>query len=357
MTGRINRLREAMNREGIDGMLVTRPENRLYLSGFTGTSGALLVTPADPKLLTDFRYVEQAGLECPHCTVVEIKSSLFESLNQSLAEWGIKTLGCEGDFLTYEQLITLKDKIDCCTVKPVYSITEELREIKDPREIEQVQKSVDLADRAFDHILKFIRPGVMERDIALELEFFMRKNGASGTAFTFIVASGPRSAMPHGVASSRVIGQGDLVTMDFGAVLEGYHSDITRTVVVGEPSGKQLEIYRIVLEAQLAGLDAVKEGIPAAQVDKAARDVISSYGYGDNFGHSTGHGVGLVVHENPRLSSKSGQVLKSGMVVTIEPGIYITGWGGVRIEDMVLVEEGGCRVFTGAPKRDLIICG
>lgn len=357
MIKRIERLRETMAGEGVDGLLITRPENRYYLSGFTGTTGALLVTPDDVKLLTDFRYVEQAGLECPHCLVIEIKSPLFEALSENLDGCGINTLGCEGDFLTFEQYTALRDKVDCCAVKPLYGVIELLREAKDAGEIEKVINSVNLADKAFEHIIKFIKPGVAERDISLELEFFMRKNGASGPAFTFIVASGPRSAMPHGVATNRVLQPGDLVTMDFGAVLEGYHSDITRTVVVGEPSAKQVEIYRIVLEAQEAGLSAIKGDIAASEVDKASRNIISSYGYGDNFGHSTGHGVGLMIHENPRLSAKSEQVLKPGMVVTVEPGIYITGWGGVRIEDMAVVEEGGCRVLTGSPKKELIICG
>ncbi len=357
MKTRIDRLRKGMAEKGVEAFLVIRPENRYYLSGFTGTSGALLVTAEQIRFFTDFRYVEQARQQCPYCEIIYINLPLFESLPEHLVQQDISVLGCEGDFLTFQEFSALKEKLNNIKLKPMAGVVEKLREIKDDQEIERISSSVSLADRAFEHIVPFVKPGAVECEIALELEFFMRRHGASRTAFETIVASGPRSAMPHGVASDRKLQAGDFVVMDFGAVLKGYHSDITRTVVVGEPDQKQLQIYNIVLEAQLAALASVRAGTAAAEVDNAARDIIASSGYGENFGHGTGHGVGLVIHENPRVSAKSDAILEKGMVVTVEPGIYIPEWGGVRIEDMVLVEDGGCRIFTGSPKSGLIVCG
>ncbi|KJS14656.1 MAG: Xaa-Pro dipeptidase [Peptococcaceae bacterium BRH_c4b] len=356
MNKRIDRLRRILAAGDVEAFLITRPENRFYLSGFTGSSGALLVSAGETRMFTDFRYEEQVSRQCPGCRITRINLPLFEALPENLAEQGIKVLGCEGDFLTYEQCVSLQESLSGIKIKPLSGLVERLREVKDEDEKVKIGEAVMLADRAFEYVLPLVKPGVPETSISLELEFFMRKNGASGAAFETIVASGPRSAMPHGVASDKLLQPGDLVVMDFGAVLDGYHSDITRTVVMGKPTGKQIEIYRIVLEAQQAALAAVRAGVTAAGVDRAARDVIASYGYGDNFGHSTGHGVGLMIHENPRLSGKSDAILEEGMVVTVEPGIYLPQWGGVRIEDTVLVEKDGCRIFTGAPKNELISC-
>ncbi|MFZ5596568.1 MAG: M24 family metallopeptidase [Bacillota bacterium] len=357
MTDRVQRLREVFEGEGLDGFLVTRPENRYYLTGFTGSAGSVLVTGGEIYLVTDFRYAEQARIQSPHCRVIVSSEAAPDAISKLAGELNINMLGCEGDHLTYHQFTLLGDRCWEIGIKPLAGVIDGLRTVKDSYEIEKIGQAVDLSDRAFSHILPFIVEGAEERDIALELEFFMRKEGAEGVSFPIIVASGERSSMPHGIASGKRIAPGDLVTMDFGAMLDGYNSDITRTVVLGAADEKQKKIYQIVLEAQLSGIKAVRAGIKASEVDRAARSVIEAYGYGEHFGHSTGHGVGLQIHENPRVSSKDDTELKPGMVITIEPGIYLPGWGGVRIEDTVVVEDRGCRVLTKSMKDGLIACG
>lgn len=357
MLDRADRLKDLLAREGMDAFLITRPENRYYLAGFTGTSGAVLLTGSEIFLITDFRYDEQARGQSPHCKVVVANETLLETLEGLDDRISIRRLGCEGDYITHQQFKSLEEKFKDREIIPVNGLVESLRVVKDSREIEAITGAVRLSDMAYEHILPFINEGVSEKDLALEIEFFMRKNGAEGVAFQQIVASGHRSAMPHGTATDKSLKAGELLTLDFGAVLSGYNSDITRTVAVGRKDKKMDEIYGIVLEAQLAGISAVREGVRAWEVDRAARDVIENYGYGGNFAHSTGHGLGLQIHENPRLSSRDGTELKKGMVITIEPGIYLPGWGGVRIEDTVVVEENGCRVLTASPKESLLVCG
>ncbi len=357
MQNRIKRLRDLLANEGIDAFLIVRPENRYYLTGFTGSTGAVLINEKEICLITDFRYDEQARAQSPHCNVITVKETLMEAMGEMANKWDIRVLGCEGDFITYFQYNTLKEKYHGRVVRPLDGFVESLRIIKDESEINRVSEAVRLSDMAFDYILPFIREGVSEREIALEIEFFMRKKGAGGVPFLLIVASGHRSSMPHGTASEKKLAHGDLVTLDFGATLEGYNSDITRTVVVGEADARKEDIYHIVLEAQLRGIGAVKPGTTASEVDRAVRDVIEKHGYGDYFGHSTGHGLGLQIHESPRLSAKDHTELKPGMVITVEPGIYLPGWGGVRIEDTVVVGDKGCRVLTASIKDKMIVCG
>ncbi|MFZ5647837.1 MAG: M24 family metallopeptidase [Bacillota bacterium] len=354
---RIGNLRKFLSDEGVDSFLITKPENRYYLTGFTGSSGAVLVTGGEVILITDFRYDQQASLQCPHCSIVMVNETVLDTVCDLVVEKNLNLLGCEGDYITYTHYNLLKDKLPGRELKPVNGFVENLRIVKDPAELEKISQAVALSDKVFDHILPLLGEGISELEAALEIEFFMRKNGAEGIAFQIIVASGQRSSMPHGTASGKIMRRGDLVTMDFGAVMDGYNSDITRTVVIGSADKRQQEIYKIVLEAQLAGISSVRAGVSASDVDRASRDVIEGYGFGDYFGHSTGHGLGLHIHENPRLSSKDNTVLQPGMVVTVEPGIYIPGWGGVRIEDTVVVEEKGCRVLTKSPKNTLLACG
>jgi len=354
---RIKNLREIMAGEAVGSLLITRPENRSYLTGFTGTSGAVLLTAGEVFLITDFRYDQQARLQAPHCKVVLATESLPDTLADLDREIDFGRLGCEGDYLTYLQYGAMGEKFGDHRVRPLRGLVERLRVVKDEGEIEKIFAAVRLADQAYEYILPLIGEGVTEQEVALEIEFFMRKKGAEGIAFPMIAASGQRGAMPHGTASDKMMTAGELLTMDFGAVLGGYNSDITRTVAVGKADQKMEEIYGIVLEAQLAAIGAVREGIPASGVDRAAREVIESHGYGENFGHSTGHGLGLSIHEDPRLSARDDTILKKGMVVTVEPGIYLPGWGGVRIEDTVVVEEKGCRVLTSSPKEKLLVCG
>ncbi|OPX86584.1 MAG: putative peptidase [Pelotomaculum sp. PtaB.Bin104] len=352
---RIDKFMDLRSRAGVEAFFVTKPENRYYLSGFTGTAGALLLCLSGAYLLTDFRYLEQAQQQSPHFTVIDATESLIDKLDELVREKKVTSLGYDGDHLSYNEFLKLKDRLVSIDLKPASGLVEELRLIKDSAEIKNIEEAVRLSDRAIEQVRPQIKPGVTEREIALRLEFAMREMGAEGVAFETIVASGPRSALPHGVASVRTIQSGDLVTMDFGAVYCGYHSDITRTVVVGEPASWQSEIYSIVLEAQLRAVKAVCAGVKASVVDRAARALIAGRGYAEYFGHGTGHGLGLEIHENPRLSKKGETVLRAGMVVTVEPGIYLPGRGGVRIEDTVLVLESGCRVLTKTPKMSLEI--
>lgn len=356
---RIKGLRRVLKEKKIGALLVTKPENIYYLTGFSGSSGSVLVTSGEVYLLTDFRYDEQARQQCPGSSVICITEPLHESLAHMAGKLKLVEIAFEMDYMTFKQAAAIKEVLHPlqCQLTPVENLVEGLRIIKDAGEIGEIKEACEITDLAFEHITHIIRAGITEGDLALELEFFMRKNGATAPAFPIIVASGPRSAMPHGTAGSRIIQEGDLVKMDFGARVDFYNSDMTRTVVVGAPSLRQREIYNIVLEAQLAAIARVAPGALASHVDGAARDIIAARGFAENFGHGTGHGLGLDVHEDPRLSTRDHRPLEPGMVVTVEPGIYIPGWGGVRIEDTVLVTDSGCQILTASPKMELMPCG
>ncbi|SCZ82045.1 aminopeptidase P family protein [Acidaminobacter hydrogenoformans] len=345
----MKRARSLLSQLGADGLLSFKPENRRYFSGFTGTSGYVLILPETQWFITDFRYTEQAKAQCPG---YEIQLHNTERpLEAILKEAGVKHLAFEDNFMTYQFYKNLSDKLPMVTLTPAGTEIETLRLVKEDWEIDKIAKAAEIADKAFDHIQGYIRPGVSEREVALELEIYMKKLGASGLSFETIAASGLRSAMPHGVASDKLIEDGDFLTLDFGCVYEGYCSDMTRTVVVGKASEKQKKLYNTVLEAQEKALNAIREGINGVDVDKIARDVISSNGYGEYFGHGLGHGVGLEIHEEPRLSPTGTKTLLENMVVTDEPGIYIPGFGGVRIEDLVVVKKDGCVVLSHSPKQ------
>ncbi|HEY8395002.1 MAG TPA: Xaa-Pro peptidase family protein [Thermaerobacter sp.] len=354
---RLETLRRRMAEEKVDGIWVGSPANRRYLSGFTGSSGWLLITADRAELWTDFRYLEQAAAQAPAFEVVRHEPDVYQHLGRRAGELGLTRLGFERDHLTYGQWERLRAGLpDTVELVPVAGWVEELRRVKDPGEIAAIRQAARIADEALLEVLAGLRPGMTEREVALQLEFAMRRRGAEGVAFDFIVASGPRSSLPHGLASERVIEEGDLVTIDYGAVYAGYASDCTRTVVIGRAGQRQREIYDIVLEAQRRAMAAVRPGATGADVDRAAREVIEAAGYGEHFGHATGHGVGLEVHEGPRLAATAGdQVLAPGMVVTVEPGIYLPGWGGVRIEDLVVVTEDGGEVLTRVTKEFLQI--
>lgn len=350
---RLERIRLKMQVEKLNAFIVASPENRRYMSGFTGTSAMLVITLEKAYLLTDFRYIQQATAQAPDFQVVKTGSDIYASLTALAPKTG--KIGFEEESTTYADYLNLKEALPQAELIPQSKILSELRSIKDAGELEHIRQAVKIADDAFAHILQFVEVGQTEEEISLELEFAMRRAGASGGSFDFIVASGLRSSMPHGVASSKKIQQGELLTMDFGAIYQGYCSDITRTLCFGEPTEKQREIYEIVLQAQKAGIAAIKPGIPGKEVDAVARKIITDTGYGDNFGHGLGHSVGLAIHENPRFSLSEEQILEPGMVITIEPGIYIPDWGGVRIEDMAVITEAGCEVLTQAPKEFIII--
>lgn len=359
MEERLKKLKENLldrkEGESVEALLIIKPENRQYISGFRGTTAMLLITEKKALLITDFRYLEQAQVQAPFFEVIQSAQASFETLVRLIRENNIKKLGFEGDFLTYKQYKELGEELSGVELVSLVGIVEELRMIKNLQEVTQIKKAVDLADKAFEHILGYLKPGISEQDVALELEYYMKKNGAEKLSFDSIIASGPRSSLPHGVASSRVLEWGDFVKMDFGCVYQGYCSDMTRTVVLGEASSKQREIYQIVLAAQLAALEALAPGRTGKEMDSIARKIITDKGYGENFGHGLGHGVGLEIHEKPALAFRDETILQPGMVVTIEPGIYLSGWGGVRIEDLAIITSTGKEILTKSSKELIIL--
>ncbi|MGY0692197.1 M24 family metallopeptidase [Virgibacillus sp. FSP13] len=350
---KITELRKYFGEYNIDGLLVTDSYNRRYITEFTGTTGIAIISSKDAKFITDFRYMEQASDQVKGYEIIENRAMFQEAAKQA-ADMGITSLGIEQENLNlkqYNELIGLL-KVECV---PVSGVIENLREIKSKDEIKKIKTAASISDKAFKHILDFIRPGVTEMEINHELEYQMRKNGATASSFDLIIASGYRSALPHGVASNKKIEKGDMLTLDFGALYEGYCSDMTRTIAVGEPKPELKEIYTIVLDALNLGICEVKAGQSCKVVDDRVRAFITDKGYGDEFGHGTGHSVGLEIHENPYFSSKSTNILKTNMVMTVEPGIYLPGIGGVRIEDDVLVADDGCEVLTKASKELIVL--
>ncbi|NLY43487.1 MAG: aminopeptidase P family protein [Clostridiaceae bacterium] len=352
---RLENLQNNIKGKSLDAMLITNAINLTYISGFRGTAGYGIVTRERAFLLTDFRYTQQAHKQAPFFEVIQFEGDAMDSINDVLKKNNVRSMGFESRHLSCLKYEQFKSKLCIKDFFPVTDLVESLREIKDESEIEKMRKAAEIADSAFYHILHLIKPGITENEIALELEYFMKKNGAKALSFDTIVASGVRSSLPHGQPSDKRIEAGDLVVLDFGCVYEGYCSDMTRTIGVGSLNEEQKKIYNIVLEAQMKGLNVLKPGITGKEVDRAARDIISSHGYGQNFGHGLGHGVGCEVHEAPRLSVNAEEVLKPGMVVTVEPGIYINDFGGVRIEDMVLITSDGIENFTSSPKELIIV--
>jgi Xaa-Pro aminopeptidase len=344
-------LRKKLLSLGVDGLLITRPENRRYVTGFTGSAGVAVVSQEHAYFITDFRYVEQATNQAPEFRVIEHGLKIEDTLRDAVREAGIGKLGFEKDVITYKQHEKFASALSGVELVPIEGVVEEIRAVKDEHEIHAISQAEALGDAAFSHILGVIKPGMTEIEVALEIEWFMRKNGAEGIGFDVIVASGERGAMPHGVASSKRLAKGELVVMDFGAVHQGYRGDMTRTISLGKASPKQREIYDTVLRAQEAALEGILPGKTGQEIDGFARKIIEDSGYGENFGHGLGHGVGLAIHEEPRLSVSATAELVPGMVVTVEPGIYVPGFAGVRIEDLVVVEEDGIRNLTGSAKK------
>jgi Xaa-Pro aminopeptidase len=351
---KLEKLRSSFEKLNIDGLVVASNFNRRYISNFTGSSGVVLISSDRALFITDFRYVEQATNQCEGFEIVQHSGAIIEEVAVQAKKLGIKKLGFEQDHLTFASYRSYENVIEGELI-PVSGVIEKLRLIKTSSEIKILKEAADIADAAYKHILDFIRPGKTELEVSNELEFFMRKAGATSSSFDIIVASGYRGALPHGVASDKIIENGDLVTLDFGAYYKGFISDITRTVAVGEPSAKLKEIYDVVLEAQLRGMAGIKPGMTGREADALTRDYITEKGYGEYFGHSTGHGIGLEVHEGPALSSKSDIILETGMLVTVEPGIYIPGLGGVRIEDDTLITETGNETLTHSTKELIIL--
>ncbi len=340
-----------------DAALIFSEENRRYFTQFPSTAGTLLVYSDKALFFTDSRYTEAAAKRIGD-EFVKDSSNIYEKLKEIFKENGIRTVAVENDKMTLAQFETLKKQLPDCefdTSDALASAIEEIRIVKTDSEIEKIKAAQKIAEDAFAHILTFIKPGVTEKEISLELDFYMLSHGAEAVSFETIAVAGKNSSMPHGVPGDYKVQNGDFITMDFGATVDGYHSDMTRTVILGEPSEKQREVYETVLKAQTQSLNVLKAGITGFDADKTARDVIINAGYGDNFGHGLGHGVGVEIHESPNLSPRSKHTLAAGHVVTDEPGIYLPGEFGVRIEDMALITENGCINLTSCPKELIIL--
>jgi Xaa-Pro aminopeptidase len=348
---RAQKVRSLLDEKGLDGLLFLHRPNLRYLCGFSGSEGALLVGRDEKVFLTDSRYTSQAHLEVTADRIVEYRVQL-EGIVREAQATGLRRIGFEAETMPFATVERLREAGgEQLEWRPLGKPLRTLRWLKDAVETETLERAADLAATAFEEILPMIRPGAVERDISLALEFAMKRRGAEEKSFDFIVASGERGALPHGVASQKKIQAGELVTIDFGARWQGYHSDETVTLAVGSVDPQLREIYDIVLDAHDRAMDMVRPGIPLREIDRMARDHIAERGYGEYFGHGLGHGVGLEVHEFPSVSPRSEEVAGEGMVITIEPGIYIPGLGGVRIEDMVRVTGDGHRRLTRLDKK------
>lgn len=353
---RLSVLRQRLEKESIPALLVTQIVNLQYLTGFTGSSGQALVTADRAFLFVDSRYFLQAEREAPLFEMVKVESPRrpFEVIAEFVQRMGVQEIGFETS-LSYGAYADLGERLGGVALKPVKEMIEGMRLVKDDEEIACLRQAATIADACYQHVLPLLQPGTPEREIAVEIECFMRRQGAQREAFETIVASGPLAASPHARATDKPIAKGELVKMDFGALFGGYAADLTRTVAVQQADSKQREVYDVVLEAQEAALGVIRPGVKGSDVDKVARDVIAARGYGECFGHGLGHSLGRSVHDGQGFSPTSELVLEPGMVLTVEPGIYIPGWGGVRIEDDILVTDSGCEVLTHAPKVFTIV--
>ncbi len=354
----LNNLPKEEGNAKVDAAVIYSNVNRFYLTGFKSSDGVVIITRNNSYLLVDFRYYEIAKKTVENFEVILV-NNFKNSIKDIIKKENLKGILLEFEKLTLSVAKNLEAIINECGATAIISSTldnilSSIRIIKTKKEVEKIKISQQIAEAAFDFVLPRIVPGIREKDVALDLEFFMRKNGASSSAFDIIVVSGKNSSLPHGEPSDKAIEEGEFVTIDIGAVYKGYNSDMTRTIAIGEITDRQKEVYNTVLKAQNAALDILKPGVRCSDVDKVARDIIYNAGFEGCFGHSLGHGVGLEVHESPSLSPKNMELLKPGMVVTVEPGIYIKNDFGVRIEDMVLINDSGYKNFTNI-KKDLII--
>jgi Xaa-Pro aminopeptidase len=351
---RLQKLRTSVAEKELDALLLSQTENLRYLSGFTG-SGWLLISERSAILATDFRYVEQAKEESPSFEIIQIKQGLHDWLPRLVFDLGWHKLGFEANSISYEGYRKLNEAIETQQVDlelvPTTDIAEQLRSIKEPEELESIRKAATLVGIAFEQAKTIIRPGITEKDLAWEIEKILRQEGSEGLPFEIIVASGPNSALPHAQPTDKTIRSGEPILIDMGARINGYCSDFSRTLFLGKADKTFREIYNIVLKAQTTAMEGIKSGMDASQADRLARSVVEQAGYGDAFGHGLGHGVGLAVHELPTLGQSSSASLADGMVFTIEPGIYLAGQGGVRIEDTVVLESGKARALTKAEKN------
>ena len=353
---RLERARGRMAEIELPALLINNIDNVRWISGFSGSNGFVFLKPDSAQFVTDSRYTEQAKKECPGFDIVQLKTSAPEETTAVLENAGIAKIGFESAHLSVHLYNTYREKMPpSIELIPTNRLIDDLRLVKDHDEIAAIEEACGIADRAFDYIIPYLKPGAIERDVMLTLEWFIRKECGAEVAFDSIVASGARSALPHGRASEKTMELGDFVTLDFGARLNGYNSDITRTVVLGPPTAEQKKLYQTVLDAQLLALEAIRPGAAGKDVDAVARDFIKAAGHGEHFGHGLGHALGRQVHDGQGFSVRSDITLAPGMVITVEPGIYIPDWGGVRIEDDIVVTEDGCRILTHATKELLVL--
>lgn len=351
---RLDQLKERLAKESLDGMLVTNLTNVHYLSGFTGSAGTCLILPDKNYFISDGRYLTQSkeqvkGMDIvidddPHLDIIKKKTLLKNGLK----------LGIEADFLPVSQIEKLEEIFPFCKWESTTRFVEEIAAVKDNGEIRAIRTAVEITDKVFEQIVPEIREGVTEKEIAAKISYAILMLGGDGDAFSPIVAGGPNSALPHATPGERKFRGGDFIVLDFGTRYRGYHADMTRTVVLGEASDRHQEIYDTVKEAQQRGCEAVKSGVSCKDIDSATRDFISEKGYGDYYVHNTGHGLGLEVHTMPKLSQSSKDVVLENYVITIEPGIYIPEFGGVRIEDDVLVKKDGYEIFNQSTKELIV---
>ncbi len=348
---KLKKVREKLYKLKIDAILINHLPNIRYLTGFSGSSALCLVSKTDAILITDFRYKEQVKIQVKHFKkFISIGKTFFEIAREKNIFNGLEKVGFESEHLPFSTFKELRGKFKNIKFIPTKDFIEEISSVKTQSEIENIKQAIKISEKVFNEILNIIKPGVAEIDIAAEISYLHRKFGAERDAFEIIVASGWRSALPHGVASEKKLKKGELVVIDFGCVYNGYHSDITRTIAIGKISNEKKKIYQIVLDAQTIAIENAKAGLKANELDSIARNYIKQKGYGRFFGHSLGHGIGTEIHTLPRISPKSTYILKNGNVITIEPGIYIPNLGGVRIEDDILINS-TVEVLTSLPKN------
>lgn len=342
--------------EGLDGALICSGVGRAYLTGLHSSAGVLLVLRDAAYFIIDFRYIEKARRTAKGCQVL-LQDRLYDQLSELLHKHGVKRLGVESGYMTLEEYLDFQErlKVELVMERHVSKLLANMRMYKSREELECIRAAQKATDEAFSHILDYIRPGLPERDIARELTDFAARRGSEGPSFDYIVVSGKNSSMPHGVPSEKPVEAGDFVTMDFGCIVGGYCSDMTRTVAVGHCSDEMQRVYDTVLRAQKAAIAAVRPGVSCKEVDAAARDLIHAAGYEGCFGHGTGHSLGLEIHEAPAFNTRDETICAEGMVMTAEPGIYLEGRFGVRIEDMVLVTAQGCEDLTGSEKGLIVL--
>ncbi|WP_339164639.1 Xaa-Pro peptidase family protein [Siminovitchia sp. FSL W7-1587] len=356
---RIVQLRNRFDELDMDGFMITGEWNRRYVSGFTGSNGLILITKDEAILITDYRYFEQAKKQTEldivlHKEHTGHKHKIYDEATKQIKRLGVERLGFEQQHLNFGNYARLKEQLHMELV-PTYDMVEDLRMVKNDDELENIRISSRITNEAFLHVLEIIRPGLTEMEVAAELESFIKQNGGSASTFTPIVASGKRSSLPHGRASDKVIEKGDMITIDFGTNYNGYWSDISRVVAIGDPGQKMKEIHQVVLESFQNCLNHLKAGMTDQEVDKYMREILIASGYNKYSGTGTGHGIGLEVHEKPLFSVDLEKTLQPGMVVTIEPGIYLEDIGGARVEDMLLITENGCEVLSPSTKELIII--